>query len=51
MFGYVRVEDGRIVDRIQQADTFGQFRQLFGPLLIGALAIVAVLIAGLGVLV
>lgn len=51
MFDYVRVEDGRIVDRIQQADTFGQFRQLFGPLRIGALAVLPVLMVGLGVLI
>ena len=30
---------------------FGQFRQLFGPLLIGALAVVAVLMVGLDVLI
>jgi SnoaL-like polyketide cyclase len=48
MFGYVRIEDGRIVDRIQQADTFGQIRQLLGPLLIGALAIAALVLLGIG---
>ena len=37
-FDYVRVEDGKIVERIQQADVLGQLRQLFGPLLLGALA-------------
>jgi predicted ester cyclase len=39
MFDYVRVEDGKIVDRIQQADIFGQFRQLFTPLFLGALVL------------
>ena len=29
-FDYVRVEDGRIVERIQQADVFSQMRQLYG---------------------
>jgi predicted ester cyclase len=29
-FDYVRVDDGRIVERIQQADAFGQMRQLYG---------------------
>jgi predicted ester cyclase len=29
-FDYVRVEDGRIVERIQQADVFGQMQQLYG---------------------
>jgi len=51
MFDYVRVEDGRIVDRIQQADLFGQFRQLFGPLLVGALVAVALLLLGVGVVI
>lgn len=51
MFDYVRVEDGQIVDRIQQADVFGQFRQLFGPLLIGLLAASSALLIGIGVLI
>jgi predicted ester cyclase len=29
-FDYVRVEDGRIVERVQQADVLGQMRQLYG---------------------
>jgi predicted ester cyclase len=29
-FDYVRVDDGRIVERIQQADVLGQMRQLCG---------------------
>jgi predicted ester cyclase len=29
-FDYVRVEDGRIVERVQQADILGQMRQLYG---------------------
>ena len=29
-FDYVRIEDGRIVERIQQADVLGQMRQLYG---------------------
>jgi len=28
-FDYVRVDDGRIVERIQQADVLGQIRQLY----------------------
>ena len=48
MFDYVRVEDGKIVDRIQQVDIFGQFRQLFTPLLLGVLIVLCVLITGIG---
>jgi predicted ester cyclase len=29
-FDYVRVDDGRIVERVQQADVVGQMRQLYG---------------------
>lgn len=29
-FDYVRVDDGRIVERVQQADILGQMRQLYG---------------------
>ena len=29
-FDFVRVEDGRIVERVQQADILGQMRQLYG---------------------
>jgi predicted ester cyclase len=29
-FDYVRVQDGRIVERVQQADILGQMRQLYG---------------------
>ena len=29
-FDYVRVENGRIVERVQQADILGQMRQLYG---------------------
>jgi predicted ester cyclase len=29
-FDYVRIDDGRIVERIQQADVLGQMRQLYG---------------------
>jgi predicted ester cyclase len=32
-FDYVRVEDSRIVERIQQADVLGQMRQLYGKAL------------------
>jgi predicted ester cyclase len=32
-FDYVRVEDQRIVERIQQADVLGQMRQLYGKTL------------------
>jgi predicted ester cyclase len=38
-FDYVRVDDGLIVERIQQADVLGQMRQLYGR---------AVGLAGLG---
>jgi predicted ester cyclase len=51
MFDYVRVEDGRIVDRVQQADMFGQMRQLFAPLLVVALVAAAVLLLAAGVLI
>ena len=49
MFDYVRVEDGKIVERIQQTDTLGQMRQLFGPLLsvVGVLAALLLLAVGL----
>jgi predicted ester cyclase len=29
-FDFVRFDDGRIIERIQQADVFGQMRQLYG---------------------
>jgi predicted ester cyclase len=29
-FDYVRVEDGRIIERVQQADVLAQMRQLYG---------------------
>jgi len=29
-FDYVRVQDGRIIERVQQADILGQMRQLYG---------------------
>ena len=29
-FDYVRVHDGRIIERVQQADVLGQMRQLYG---------------------
>jgi predicted ester cyclase len=29
-FDYVRIEDGRIIERVQQADVLGQMRQLYG---------------------
>jgi len=32
-FDYVRLADGRIVERIQQADVLGQMRQLYGKAL------------------
>lgn len=32
-FDYVRLEDGRIVERVQQADILGQMRQLYGKAL------------------
>jgi hypothetical protein len=31
-FDFVRVDDGRIIERIRQADVFGQMRQLYGKL-------------------
>jgi predicted ester cyclase len=35
MFDYVEIEDGRIRERVQQADNLGQMTQLFGPVLKG----------------
>ena len=32
-FDYVRVADGRIIERVQQADMLGQMRQLYGKAL------------------
>ena len=32
-FDYVRVEDGRIIERVQQADVLAQMRQLYGKAL------------------
>ena len=32
-FDYVRVDEGRIIERIQQADVLGQMRQLYGKAL------------------
>ena len=32
-FDYVRVEDGQIIERVQQADVLGQMRQLYGKTL------------------
>jgi predicted ester cyclase len=32
-FDYVRVDDGQIIERIQQADVLGQMRQLYGKTL------------------
>ena len=32
-FDYVRVDEGRIVERVQQADVLGQMRQLYGKAL------------------
>lgn len=51
MFDYVRVENGKIVERIQQADMFSQFQQLFGRLLLGAVIVLCVVLVGSGVLV
>lgn len=51
MFDYVRVEDARIVSRIQQVDMFGQMRQLFGPLLLVVLVAGTLLLLGIGILI
>lgn len=32
-FDYVQVEDGKIIERVQQADVLGQMRQLYGKVL------------------
>jgi predicted ester cyclase len=32
-FDYVRVEDGQIIERVQQADVLGQMRQIYGKVL------------------
>ncbi len=29
MFDYARIEDGRIVERVQQSDTLSQLRQMY----------------------
>jgi hypothetical protein len=50
-FDYVRVEDGRIVDRVQQAEMFGQLHQLFAPLLVVALVVAAVVLLAVGALI
>lgn len=31
MFDYVRIADGRIIERVQQSDTFSQMRQIYTP--------------------
>ena len=51
MFDYVRVENGKIVDRIQQADLLGQFRRLFGPVLLAAAVALCFLMIGIGLLI
>ena len=51
MFDYVRVEDSKIVHRIQQVDMFGQMRQLFGPLLLVVLVVATLLLLGIGILI
>jgi hypothetical protein len=48
MFDFATVEDGKIVDRIQQADMFGQMRRLFGPLGLTVLIGLCVLLFGAG---
>ncbi len=30
MFDYARLQDGRIVERVQQSDLLSQFRQMYG---------------------
>lgn len=42
-FDMVRVEDGRIVHRVQQADALGQMRQLYGRRVLGSFGISALL--------
>jgi len=32
-FDYVKVDNGRIIERVQQADVLGQMRQLYGKAL------------------
>jgi hypothetical protein len=40
MFDYARLEDGRIVERMQQSDTLSQFRQMYsGAAKKGAVAV------------
>lgn len=51
MFDFVTVDDGKIVDRIQQADMFGQMRRLFGPLVLTILISLCLLLFGAGLLV
>ena len=46
MFDYARLEDGRIVERIQQSDTLSQLGQMYG----GAAKKAAAAVAGAGLL-
>ncbi len=43
MFDYARIEDGRIVERIQQSDTLSQFRQMYAGAAKKAVAIGGIL--------
>jgi predicted ester cyclase len=47
MFDYVRIENGKIVERIQQADTLGQFISLFKGMFITFGIIILLIITGL----
>jgi hypothetical protein len=48
MFDYARLEDGRIVERIQQSDTFSQLRQMYSG---AAKKIVTITLVGLTALI
>lgn len=47
MFDYVSIQDGKIVERIQQSDTFGQMITLYGGILKKAGIALILLVAGL----
>jgi hypothetical protein len=48
MFDYARLEDGRIVERIQQSDTLSQLRQMYSG---AAKKIVTITLVGLTALI
>lgn len=51
MFDYARIEDGRIVERIQQSDTLSQLGQMYGGAAKKAAVVAGAGLVGAGVLV